>query len=296
MESFLAFCALEKGLSANTLSNYGRDLRQACAYLAETGLTSWTQAAPGHLALWMSTLTSRGLSAGSLARKRSSVRLLCRWLVAEKRRPDDIGELLAGPRLPRKLPDTLTVEEMERLLNAPDTRTPLGLRDRAILELFYSSGLRVTELCSLTLQMINLTDGALRVTGKGRKERVVPVGHAAVEWLGRYIDAGRPKLVRPKSGSTLFLTVRGGPFARMSVWQLLQKHAEAADLAHKRVRPHLLRHSFATHLLEGGADLRAIQEMLGHADLSTTQIYTAVQARRLLSEHAKYHPRKGRSP
>ena len=199
-------------------------------------------------------------------------------------------QVMLGPKLIRKIPGTLTTEEVGNLLAAPKPETPYGVRDRAILELFYSSGLRVSELSNLTLQQIDLESGLLRVVGKGSKERVTPMGQKAIGAIESYLTAARPYFVKASTGSQLFLSERGSAISRKMIWVLVKKYAKLAGIA-KPVKPHLLRHSFATHLLSGGADLRAIQEMLGHSDISTTQIYTAVEPERLLTQHTQFHPR-----
>jgi integrase/recombinase XerD len=216
--------------------------------------------------------------------------MLARFLVREKIRDDDFTALLSGPKPARKIPATLTEDEMARLVAAPSGGGPRALRDRALLELFYSSGLRVSELAALALQQIDLRAGFLRVFGKGAKERVVPVGGKACTALETYLTSGRPHLVRPHTGSAFFLNHRGRGLSRVALWKIVKAHATRAGIS-KNVKPHALRHSFATHLLTGGADLRAIQEMLGHSSISTTQIYTAVEPQRLLDHHAKFHPR-----
>jgi integrase/recombinase XerD len=225
-----------------------------------------------------------------LARKLTALRMLARFLVREKRRDTDFTALLKGPKLARNIPGTLNEGEVARSLAAPSGGDPRALRDRAILELFYSSGLRVSEIGALLLQQVDLENGFIRVFGKGAKERVVPVGGRACEALSTYLVAGRSGLVRSKTGSQFFLNSRGAALSRVMIWKLVKKYAQRAGLT-KNVKPHGLRHSFATHLLTGGADLRAIQEMLGHASISTTQIYTAVEPQRLVDHHAKYHPR-----
>jgi len=217
--------------------------------------------------------------------------MLARHLIHEKIRDDDFTTLLSGPKLARKIPATLSETEMSRLLNAATGGDPRSLRDRALLELFYSSGLRVSELAALMLQQVDLDHGFIRVFGKGSKERVVPVGGKARDALLTYLTSGRPHLVKPKAtGSQFFLNHHGRALSRVALWMIVKKHAARAGIT-KNVKPHALRHSFATHLLTGGADLRAIQEMLGHASISTTQIYTAVEPQRLVDHHAKYHPR-----
>ncbi len=226
----------------------------------------------------------------SLARKLTALRGLARYLVSQRLRTDDFTELLSGPKLTRRIPGTLSAGDVAKLLAAPTGGDPFALRDRAILELFYSSGLRVSELGGLLLQQVDLENGFIRVFGKGSKERVVPVGRQAATALTDYLVSGRPHFVRTRTGSALFLSERGGPLSRQMLWVLVKKYAQRAGID-KPVKPHLLRHSFATHLLAGGADLRAIQEMLGHANISTTQIYTAVDEQRLVGHHAKFHPR-----
>lgn len=290
LESFLAWLELERGLSKNTLSAYARDLVQCVAFLVKEGVADWASVESTQISAWMTSLSRADFARSSQARKLSALRMFAKHLVHENIRKDDVTELLGAPKLSRNLPDALTREEMGQLLNAPSAVTPYGLRDRAILELFYSSGLRVSELCGILLQSINLEEGYVRVFGKGSKERVAPIGNAAVKAVQDYITGGRPHFIKPRTGSELFLSQQGRVISRKMIWVLIKEHARRAGIK-KTVKPHLLRHSFATHLLEGGADLRAIQEMLGHADISTTQIYTSVNSQRLADEHALYHPR-----
>ena len=290
IESFLAWLELERGLSSNTINAYARDLVQCAQFYRKRGLTDWGAIDGSAASAWTSELSKADYARTSQARKLSALRMFARHLVRENLRKDDFTELAAAPKLNRKLPEVLSHEEVERLLNAPQLSTPHGLRDRAILELFYSSGLRVSELCGLLLQSVNLDDGYLRVFGKGSKERVAPIGDAAIQALRDYLSAGRAHFVKATTGSDVFLSQRGSAISRKMVWVMIRQYAAKVGIK-KPIKPHLLRHSFATHLLEGGADLRAIQEMLGHADISTTQIYTAVQASRLADEHALYHPR-----
>lgn len=290
IEGFLGFVSLERGLSANTIAGYRRDLDQAAQFLARHGAADWRTVTGAQAAEWIHSLSSASYTVASLARKLSALRSLSRFLIREKFREDDFTALLSGPKLTRRIPATLTAEEVERLLAAASGGDARGLRDRALLELFYSSGLRVSELAGLMLQQVDLEHGFLRVFGKGSKERVVPIGGKAVEALSTYLVAGRPQFVRSRTGSQLFLNKNGGALSRMMLWLLVKKYAKRAGIT-KNVKPHGLRHSFATHLLTGGADLRAIQEMLGHASISTTQIYTAVEPQRLIDQHAKFHPR-----
>ncbi len=290
IEAFLAFLGLERALSKNTLSAYRSDLDQAAAFLAKRGAADWRGLTRAQAAEWIHSLNGRVCAPASLARKLTALRGLARFLVREKIRDDDFTDLLSGPKLTRRIPGTLTPEEIGRLLAAPTGGDARALRDRALLELFYSSGLRASELAGLTLQQVNLEQGFLRVFGKGSKERVVPIGGRAADALTTYLASGRPQLVKAKTGSQLFLNPRGTALSRVALWMIVKKNAQRAGIT-KNVKPHGLRHSFATHLLSGGADLRAIQEMLGHASISTTQIYTAVESKRLLEQHAKFHPR-----
>ena len=290
VDAFLAFLELEKGAAGNTVSSYARDLRQCATFLGAHAVDDWSKVRPDQLSDWLYDLTKREFAVATLARKLSALRMFFRHLVRERRRPDDPTELLAGPRRVRRAPDTLNVRDVARLLEAPPATDHYGVRDRAILELAYSSGLRASELSSLMLTQVDLDRGFVRVFGKGSKERIVPLGDAAREALLSYLGSARPRLVKRHTGSELFLSERGRAISRKTIWLLVKKHAQRAGLK-QSVKTHLLRHSFATHLLNGGADLRAIQEMLGHASITTTQIYTAVETKRLVSEHAKYHPR-----
>ena len=290
IDGFIAFLDLERGLSRHTRENYQRDLDQAATWLARQEVADWRTVSPAQAGEWLHSLSRADFAVASLARKLTALRVFARYLMREKLRNDDFTALLAGPKLGRRLPGTLSVDEVARLLAAPGAGDPAALRDRALLELFYSSGLRVTELGGLMLQQIDLEQGFLRVFGKGSKERVVPIGARACAAIATYLSAGRPHFVKTRTGSQLFLSNRGGALSRITLWYIVKKHARHAGIT-QNVKPHLLRHSFATQLLSGGADLRAIQEMLGHASIATTQIYTAVEPQRLLDQHAKFHPR-----
>lgn len=290
IDGFIAFIDLERGLSRHTRENYQRDLDQAATWLARQNVADWRTVSAAQAGEWLHSLSRAEFAVASLARKLTALRVFARHLVREKLRADDFTALLAGPKLGRRLPGTLSVDEVTRLLAAPIGGDPAALRDRALLELFYSSGLRVTELGGLMLQQVDLEQGFLRVFGKGSKERVVPIGGRACAAIATYLSAGRAHFVKTRTGSQLFLSNRGGALSRITLWYIVKKHARRAGIT-QNVKPHLLRHSFATHLLSGGADLRAIQEMLGHASIATTQIYTAVEPQRLLDQHAKFHPR-----
>lgn len=291
IEDFGNVLTLERGRSDHTLAGYESDLRQCAIWLAaRKGVRDWKDVTGAQAMDWLYSLSGDDFAVASLSRKLSALRGLARHLVREEVRADDFSALLQGPKRVRRVPGMLSAEEVEKLLAAPRGGDAFALRDRALLELFYASGLRVSELAGLLLQQVDLDNGYLRVFGKGAKERVVPVGGKAVEALRIYLAAGRPAFVKDKTGSALFLSERGGPLSRKTLWYLVQKYAATAGIT-RGVKPHQLRHSFASHLLGGGADLRAIQEMLGHANLATTQIYTAVEEKRLVEQHAKFHPR-----
>jgi integrase/recombinase XerD len=295
VESWLAWLELERGLSVHTVAAYARDLGQCAGYLASVAPgEDWSTVRGGCLADWAASLAGEGVSPPTVARKLSALRNFLGHLRRERVRTDDPAALLVTPRKRRRLPATLSRQDVSRLLETTPATTLEGVRDRAIIELFYGSGLRVSELTHLALHEVDLDAEVVRVArGKGAKTRLVPFGPKTRNALETYLTAVRPKLVKPHTGSTVFLSRRGRGLSRKTVWLLLQKQAQRAGLP-RGVKPHALRHTFATHLLEGGADLRAIQEMLGHADLGTTQIYTAVEARRLAEAHAEHHPRNRR--
>lgn len=296
IDAFGVFIELEKGHSRHTVEGYQRDVCQCAQFIAtKLKITSWASVGGGDISGWLQSLDASDYSAASLARKLSALKHLARFLMAEKMIPDDFTELLSAPKLARHLPETLSPEEVDALLEAPSRHSAQGLRDRAFLELMYSSGLRVTELCNLALQDIEPDEGFLRVeAGKRGKDRLVPVGRRALEAVQVYLHNGRPQLVRTKTGSALFISNRGTALSRKTVWHWIKQYSTRAGIE-KPVKPHLLRHSFATHLLANGADLRAIQEMLGHADIGTTEIYTRVDRHQLIDAHKRFHPRKDRA-
>ncbi|MBE7538904.1 MAG: site-specific tyrosine recombinase XerD [Opitutaceae bacterium] len=296
IEAYLGFLQLERGLSPNSVAAYSNDLAQCALYLSrKRTCAGWPAVRSDDLSAWLQSLTTNELAPASLARKLSALRGLYRHLVKEQLCTVDPTELLVAPKSIRPLPGTLSFDEITRLLEAPRSGDAYGLRDKAMLELFYASGLRISELTALTIQQIDLEHGMVRVFGKGSKERVVPVGRNATKALAVYLEAGRSHFVKAgRTRSHLFLSERGGPLSRVRLWMLVKHYARLAGIT-RTVRPHLLRHSFATHLLSGGADLRAIQEMLGHANISTTEIYTAVEPSRLLDQHRRYHPRGRKS-
>lgn len=289
LDAFLGYLELERGLSPHTLAAYQNDLDQAAGFLARAGAADWRTVTAEQATAWIRSLGT-GASAATAARRLTALRMLARHLVRENLRADDFTELIAGPKIRRKLPSSLSPGEVRKFLAAANGSRPSDLRDRALLELFYASGLRVSELAGLLIQQVDLQTGLVRVFGKGSKERVVPFGRRAGEAIEAYLSAGRPALVKARTGSQLFLNPRGQPLSRVGLWSIVKKYAKRAGLP-PGIKPHLLRHSFATHLLSGGADLRSIQEMLGHASIATTQIYTAVDAGRLREHHARFHPR-----
>ena len=287
VDEFLNYLAAQKGLSRNTLESYARELNGLVAWLEERPLDS---VARDDLQAYLGFLRDRGLSARSAAHALVVIRNYFQFLAGEGYRADDPAALIELPKLPSHLPNVLSQEEVEKLLTAPDEKDPLALRDRAMLELLYASGLRVSELIGITLHDLNLDQGTLKVRGKGDKERMVPVGDSAAAALKGYLENLRPGLDKTRRAGKLFLNRRGRGLSRQSVWNLLKRSAIQAEI-NKRIYPHILRHSFASHLLAGGADLRHVQAMLGHADISTTQIYTHVDKSRLRREYDDKHPR-----
>jgi integrase/recombinase XerD len=290
LESFRDFLALESGHSANTVEAYLRDLRRMGDFAASRGIRDPARLTRVQLREFVFLLKDLGLSPSSIRRSVSAIRTYYGFLLGEGRVKDDPSDRLESPRRGRVLPETLSVSEVEALLASPKVEQPLAWRDRSLLELAYGAGLRVSELCSLGLTDLLLTENLIRVFGKGSKERLVPIGRSVIGAVSVYLHTMRPELDRGKSKGRVLLNARGEPLSRVGAWGVVKRAAERAGIA-KRVTPHTLRHTFATHLLEGGADLRAVQEMLGHADLSTTQIYTHVDREYLRSVHKQFHPR-----
>ncbi len=290
LEGFRDFLALEAGHSPNTVEAYLRDLRRMGEFAFSRGVRDPGRVGRPLLRDFVYLLKDLGLSAATIRREVSAIRTYYAFLVGEGRVADDPSDRLETPRRGRTLPDTLSVLEVEGLLAAPGIDDPLGWRDRALLELAYGAGLRVSELCGLVLTDLLLPDNLVRVLGKGGKQRLVPIGRNTIGGVSVYLHTLRPTLDRGRSGGRVLLNARGEPLSRVGAWGVVKKATQRAGIR-KRVTPHTLRHSFATHLLEGGADLRAVQEMLGHADLSTTQIYTHVDREYLRSIHKQFHPR-----
>jgi integrase/recombinase XerD len=286
-QSFLDFCRVEKGLSANSLSSYFIDLQRFSNGISPLQPDSATAQDLGR---YVESLYGAGLSARSIARHMTTLRNFYSFLTREGEIPADPSEFLIPPKQWSNLPKYLNREEIERLLTAPDAGKPTGIRDRAMLELLYATGLRVTELCRLELNNVEKDSGVLRVTGKGNKQRLVPFGESAGEAIGQYLNQGRPGLLKGRASRFLFVTARGGAMTRQGFWKLLGLYGKKAGIF-RDLTPHVVRHSFATHLVEGGADLRSVQIMLGHADISTTQVYTHVARRRLRETVDQHHPR-----
>lgn len=290
IDQFLNFLLVEKGLSKKTLEAYSRDIIRYRNFLAEHQTVLFSDEDTPLILKYLIHLRKSGLAARSRARHLVAIRGLYRFLVQEKILRNDPARLIDLPRTSLKLPDVLSREEIEVLMQAPDTDKPLGARDAAMLELLYAAGLRVSELINLKLQDINLEAGFVRVFGKGSKERIVPIGMQAKEKIEYYLKTVRSKRLKKQSSPYLFVARANRPMTRQGFWKLLRRYALQADL-NKKITPHSLRHSFASHLLEGGADLRAVQIMLGHVDISTTQIYTHVTRDHLKQLHRKFHPR-----
>jgi len=286
VRSFLDFCRVEKGLSSHSLSAYEFDLKRLTDSLPIPEPT----ATPADLTGYVDSLYGAGLSPRSIARHVTTLRNFYRFLAREGRIERDPTEFLAPPRQWSTLPKYLNREDVEKLLAAPPGNTPVGLRDRAMVELLYASGLRVSELCGLDFASVERDLGVLRVRGKGNKQRIVPYGDSARRALDHYLESGRPAILKGRASRYLFVTARGGAMTRQGFWKLLRVHGRRVGLFGK-LTPHVVRHSFATHLVEGGADLRSVQIMLGHADISTTQVYTHVSRSRLREIVDRHHPR-----
>lgn len=291
IDQFIRFLATERGLS----DNYQLSTRRSLGEFADWAAKARQVTAPGKvtqplISEYLGVQKRRGLAASSIKLVVVALKIFFRWLQAKGRIARDPTETLSLPRIERYLPETLNELQVQQLIESIQTKQPLGLRDRAILELLYASGLRISELANARLENLNFEERILRVTGKGNKMRLVPVGKKACEALAAYISGERPTLVKARSGSEIFLSARGSKLTTVRLWQIVKERARQSGME-TNIYPHLLRHSFATHLLGNGADLRIIQEMLGHADISTTQVYTHVDQQRLKAVHRKFHPR-----
>ena len=289
LEKYLDALWLEKGLSNNTLASYRNDLKQLQLWAEKNGL-ALIALRQNHLQAFLADRFEKSFSSRSTARFLSCIRGFFTYLLRENLISEDPVALIDSPKLGRPLPKTLTERDVEKLLEAPDIETAIGLRDRTMLEVIYACGLRVSELVGIEVPMVNLRQGVLRVTGKGSKERLIPLGEEASDWLQRYLKNGRPDLMKGVPGTAVFPSNRGKAMTRQAFWHRLKQYAIVAGID-KPLSPHTLRHAFATHLLNHGADLRVVQLLLGHADLSTTQIYTHVAQERMKSLHQQHHPR-----
>ncbi len=290
LDEFFNHLKVERGLALNTLDAYGRDLARFSRFLEDAGVTGVADVSRDHVLDFVVTLQEDGLSSRSVARHLVSIRMFFKYQDRQGRVEANPAAQVDSPKLWRRLPEVLTTEEVETLLNQPNQDTAGGLRDAAMLEVLYATGLRISELISLTMRDLNLELGCVTTMGKGRKQRLVPMGRKAREVLQRYLDQARPALLRHGPTPYVFLSRLGAPMSRQAFWKTIKKYAAMSGIT-KNISPHKLRHSFATHLLEHGADLRSVQMMLGHADISTTQIYTHVTRERLKEIHRKYHPR-----
>ncbi len=290
LEEFLNYLSVEKGLSKNTISSYRMDLEHFIAQLGSNGITDIDKIRRQDITNYLLFLKDKGMASNSISRALVAIKMFYRFLVQERLAKDDIAGVLDAPKLIRPLPNVLGMAEVDKLLTAPDIKDWQGIRDKAALELMYATGMRVSELVELATEGLNLDVGFIKCKGKGDKERIVPIGKSAKEALSRYIEKVRPKLLKSKQDTHLFLSRLGRKISRQSFWKMIKSNAKRARIK-KGITPHTLRHSFATHLLERGADLRVVQEMLGHVDISTTQIYTHINKERLKSIHRQFHPR-----
>jgi integrase/recombinase XerD len=290
LERYLNYLLIERGVAQNTLEAYGRDLQRYLAFITQKGLSHFKDATPEIIVEYLVLIKNEGLSANSMNRALAALRGFYKYLLMEKLVEQTPLANIELAKVWMRLPDTLSKEEMKVILAQPGDKTPAALRDTAMLELLYATGIRVSELINLTMNAINWQVGFLTVMGKGSKERIVPIGKTAYDCVRVYVDKARPQLMQKKITEVLFLNRFGGKFSRQGFWKLVIRYSSKAGLM-KKVHPHTFRHSFASHLLEGGADLRTVQVMLGHADISTTQIYTHITRDRLKEVHQKYHPR-----
>ena len=290
IRAFLSYLRIEKALSQNTIDAYRRDLMKFCEFTSRKGLEKPVQVKRGDVVDFLGTLYARKLDARSVARHLVSLRQFFRFLLSEELIQEDPVVTVEAPKFRKSLPEFLSVEEVDRLLAQPDVSSTMGLRDKAMIELLYSAGLRVSELCNLAVDDLHVDAGSLRCIGKGNKERLVPVGKSALTVLRSYIEKARPKILGENTSRYLFINRKGKNLSRITFWKTLAFYGREAGLR-KALKPHMLRHSFATHLLDRGADLRSVQMMLGHSDISTTQIYTHVIEERLKQVYKAHHPR-----
>jgi len=290
IHEFINYLSVERGLAMNTLESYGRDLRQYSQFLEQDDESDLDQVSRTNIVEYLLFLQTQGKATATIARRLAALKAFYQFLVREKRIKADPTANLESPKLEKRLPKVLTVHEVERLLAQPDHSQPAGQRDRAMLELLYATGIRVSELVALGIGDVSLEMGYIKCAGKGSKERIVPLGTLAIQSCREYLTLARNRLVKDRDELALFVNHHGHRLTRQGFWKIVKKYADDAKIE-KEITPHTLRHSFATHLLENGADLRSVQEMLGHADISTTQIYTQVTKGRLKEVYARAHPR-----
>ena len=290
VDDFMSRLVIDQGASPNTLDAYSRDLLNFVDFAEGQRLANPGDINSNHILGWMKSLRDSGLSARTTARKLSALRSFFRFLVEEHNLDSTPLAVINNPRIGSYLPRVLSVSEVNALLEQPDVTRPIGLRDRGLLEVTYACGLRASEAVGLKLNQVDIKVGYVRIIGKGNKERIVPMGEIAIEWLTRYLKSGRPRLLGKRASYFVFVARAGRPVTRQRFWQLIKQYSRSAGID-RDISPHVLRHSFATHLLERGADLRAVQMLLGHADISTTQIYTHLDIEHLRTIHRKYHPR-----
>jgi integrase/recombinase XerD len=290
IKEFLDYLSIERGLSKNTLESYGRDLGKYSAYFKKQGIENPDGVKRQDIQNFLMALKDGKLNASSISRNLVAIKVFHRYLTTQRYIKEDVTSVLETPKLWKTLPDVLDLKEIEAIIEKPNTLKKQGLRDRAALELMYATGMRVSELVNLKVSDIHMDVGFVRCIGKGQKERVIPVGRKAKEALQKYLVKARPKFLKNKESTALFLTRLGKPMSRQSFWMVIKRYVREARIK-KRVTPHTFRHSFATHLLQRGADLRVVQELLGHTNISTTQIYTHIDKERLKQIHQKFHPR-----
>ncbi|MFC1708529.1 site-specific tyrosine recombinase XerD [Candidatus Omnitrophota bacterium] len=290
IDIFLNYLSVERGLAQNTTISYNRDLLCYDRFLRSINVTDVNKINKENIRSYLVYQKEKDLSSSTIARSLVAIRLFHRFLLREKLAIKDPTDVIDSPKLWKKIPNALSFSEIEKLLSSPDTRKKKGLRDRAILETMYAAGLRVSELTNLKVEDVNLDAGFIRCLGKGKKERVVPLGRTAISTIKKYLESSRQKFLKKKVSRFLFLNHSGSRISRVYIWKLIKAYAKQARIK-SPIKPHILRHSFATHLLERGADLRSVQEMLGHVNISTTQIYTHINRDRLKSIHKTFHPR-----
>lgn len=290
IDTFLNYLSVERGLSNNTIISYREDLNTYLDFIEKSNIDVLSKISKNNITNFMFAQKERGIGANSIARRLAAIRMFHRFLTRERILKSDPSTLIESPKLWKRVPETLSLNEVEALIAQPNVRDAQGIRDKAILETLYATGMRVSEAVNLRKDNVNLDIGFLRCIGKGSKERVIPLGKKAIAGIQRYLEVSRPKFLKGKESEFLFVSRFGKKISRQSFWKIIKKHAQAARIK-KPIKPHILRHSFATHLLEHGADLRSVQEMLGHSNISTTQIYTHINKDRLKSVHKQFHPR-----